>query len=79
MLPVHGCGIVAAMTPDEEARHLAVAESELRREFPNVPAYAVHEAIEIEQKGFERAPIRDYVPLFVIRRVRHRLRHHMVA
>ena len=58
---------------------MAVAESELRREFPNVPAYAVHEAIEIEQKGFERAPIRDYVPLFVTRLVRYRLRHHIVT
>ena len=66
------------MTPDEETRHLAVAESELRREFPNVPAYAVHEAIEIEHRTFDRARIRDYVPLLVARDVRYRLRHHIV-
>jgi hypothetical protein len=79
MSGVHVCGIVAAMTPEEEARHLAAAESELRREFPNVPAYAVHEALEIEHKAFDRAPVRDYVPLLVARTARHRLRHHIVA
>jgi len=67
------------MNPQEELRHLAAAESELRREFPNVPAYSVHEAIEIEAKTFERAPIRDYVPLLVTRQVRRRLRYHMVG
>ena len=67
------------MTPDEELRHLAAAESALRQEFPNVPAYSVHEAVEIESKAFERAPVRDYVPLLVAREVRRRLRHHFVG
>jgi hypothetical protein len=66
------------MTPDEEARHLAVAEVELRDEFPQVPAYAVREAIEIVRKAFDQAKIRDYVPLLVTRDVRYRLRHHLV-
>jgi len=66
------------MTAEEELRHLAAAESELRREFPNVPAYSVREAIEIEAKAFERAPIRDYVPLLVTRQVRRRLRYHLI-
>jgi hypothetical protein len=66
------------VTRDEEARHLAVAEVELRNEFPHVPAYAVHEAIETEHKAFDRAKIRDYVPLLVTRDVRYRLRHHLV-
>ena len=65
------------MTLEEEARRLAAAESELRREFPNVPAHAVHEAVEIEHKAFELAKIRDFVPLLVARDVRHRLRHHI--
>jgi hypothetical protein len=67
------------MTPDEEMRHLAAAESELRREFPSVPALSVHEAIEIESKAFDRAPVRDYVPLLVARQVRHRLRHRIIG
>jgi len=66
------------MSPEEEARHLAIAEIELRREFPNVPAYAVHEALEIERKAFDRATVRDFVPLLVIRDVRARLRHRLV-
>lgn len=66
------------MTPAEEARHLALAEGDLRREFPNVPAYAVHEAVEIEHKAFERAHVRDFVPLLVAKVVRYRLRHHIV-
>ena len=65
------------MTLDEEARHLAVAEVELRREFPQVSADAVHEAIEIQRKAFERAPIRDFVPLLVARDVRTELRHRL--
>ena len=79
MSGVHLCGMLDYMTPEEEARHLAAAESELRREFPNVPAYAVHEALEIEHKAFDRARIRDYVPLLVARTARHRLRHHIVS
>jgi hypothetical protein len=63
------------MTPDEEARHLQAAEVELRNQFPNVPAQRVHEAVEAERKSFERAPIRDYVPLLVARDVRSLLRH----
>jgi hypothetical protein len=70
---------MSPMSPDEEERHLALAEVELRHEFPNVPAYAVHEAIEIERKAFDLAPIRDYVPLLVTRIVRFRLSHHIVG
>jgi hypothetical protein len=66
------------MTPDEESRHLAAAEVELRREFPHVPAYAVREAIEIERKAFDRARIRDFVPLLVARDVRVRLRRRVI-
>ena len=73
-----GLATVEGMTPTEEARHLAVAESELPREFPNVPAIAVHEAIGIERKTFELARVRDYVPLLVARFVRHRLRHRVI-
>jgi hypothetical protein len=66
------------MTPDEESRHLAAAEVELRREFPHVPACAVREAMEIGRKAFDRASIRDFVPLLVIRDVRTRLRHRLI-
>jgi hypothetical protein len=41
------------------ARRLAVAEVELRREFPNVSSHAVHEAIEIVHESFDRARILD--------------------
>jgi hypothetical protein len=67
------------MTLEREARHLAVAESELRREFPNVPAHAVHEVVEIERKAFDRARVRDFVPLLVAKTARHRMRHRILA
>ena len=67
------------MTFDEEARHLAVAEEELRREFPDVPAGAVHEAVESQHRMFERATIRDFVPLLVVRDVRQVLRHRVAS
>ena len=66
------------MTLDEETRHLTIVEAELRREFPNVPAFSVREAIEIERKTFDRARVRDFVPLLVTREVRYRLRHHVL-
>ncbi len=62
------------MTPQEERRHLEVAESELTREFPTVPPQAIHEAIEDEARTFNGAPIRDFVPLLVRRDVRDQLR-----
>ena len=67
------------MTPAEETRHLSVLEGELRREFDTLPAEAVHEAVQIEHKVFDRAPIRDFVPVLVGRAVRKRLSHHMAA
>lgn len=67
------------MTPAEEIRHLTVLEGELRREFDNLPADAVHEAIQVEHKVFDRAPIRDFVPVLVGRAVRQRLSHHRAA
>jgi hypothetical protein len=61
--------------PRWEARRLTVAEVELRREFPNVSSHAVHEAIEIVHESFDRARIRDFVPLLVARDVRQGVRH----
>lgn len=66
------------MTREEELRHLAVVELELREEFTKVPAYAIHEAIQIEAKAFDMAPVRDFVPVLVARAVRRRLRYHLV-
>jgi hypothetical protein len=66
------------MSPEEEARHLAVAEIELRREIHHVPAYAVREAIDIERKAFDRAAVRDFIPLLVMRVVLVRLRNRRV-
>jgi len=67
------------MTRDEEIRRLVKVESELRLEFPNVPAYSIHEAIEIESKAFDLARVRDYVPLLVTREVRRRLQRHLIG
>lgn len=66
------------MTLEEELRHLAVVELELREEFTNVPAYAIHEAIQIEAKAYDKAKVRDYVPVLVARAVKRRLRYHLV-
>ena len=65
---------IACMTPEEENRHLAIAEAELTREFPRVPPQAIHRAIEEEVREFAEAPIRDFVPLLVRRDVRDHLR-----
>jgi len=64
------------MTTDEEVRHFALAESELRKEYPEVPAQTVREAIQRERTTFDDATIRDFVPLLVISHVRNLLRQH---
>jgi hypothetical protein len=62
------------MTPEEEARLVAAAESALEREFPAVPGDEVQTAVNEAWKAFERARIRDFVPLLVQRNARDSLR-----
>jgi hypothetical protein len=58
---------IRATDPNDEARHVEIAESELREEFPEAPPDTVHAAVESEVARLQRAPVRDFVPLFVKR------------
>jgi hypothetical protein len=58
------------MTPDEEARHVELAEAELRQEYATLPPNAVHAAVQAAWNQFTEASIRDFVPLFVKREAR---------
>jgi len=66
------------MNRDEESRILAAVESEIRREFPHVPAVSVRETMHVAHQAFDRASVRDFVPLLVGREVRSRLRHRSI-
>ncbi|MEV0802335.1 hypothetical protein AB0I34_31870, partial [Kribbella sp. NPDC050281] len=52
----------------------AEAIARLRKQFPDVPADDVAAAVEAVRPEFEPNPIRDFVPLFVERGAKDRLR-----
>jgi len=58
----------------EEDRAIAEAVVRLRKQFPDVPADDVAAAVEASRPEFEPNPIRDFVPLFVERGAKDRLR-----
>jgi hypothetical protein len=55
------------------ASHLSAAESDLAREFEDVPADVIHALVVREAHQYDRARVRDFVPLLVARAVRARL------
>lgn len=63
-------------TAADEGRQLAIAETELTHELPDVPQQVVHTQVRRAFDSYQDAPIRDFVPLLVRRHVRDQLREH---
>ena len=57
-----------------EADHIAAVKDRLAAAMPNVPASHIDAAVAEQHAHFEGRSIRDFVPLFVERRARERLR-----
>ena len=64
----------------DETRQLDLVRHELEQEFSGlVPAQRVHERFDEIVAGFERAPLRTYVPVLVHRQGRQALRAEVPA
>jgi len=61
------------------APHLSAAESDLTREFMDVPVDVIHALVVRESHHYDQARVRDFVPLLVARAVRARLREYRDA
>ncbi|MGC4938713.1 three-helix bundle dimerization domain-containing protein [Kribbella sp. DT2] len=62
------------MDRSEEHRAINEVVNRLAKQFPGVPTENVAEVVQQVQPEFEQAPIRDFVPLFVERDAKQRLR-----
>ena len=57
-----------------QSAHLKAAEAALASEFPAVPADTIHALILCELLRYDRAKIREYIPLLVTSAIRNALR-----
>jgi hypothetical protein len=62
------------MNRSEEDRAIAEAVERLIMAFPDVSPETIERAVAESRPEFEGNPIRDFVPLFVERAAKHRLR-----
>jgi hypothetical protein len=62
------------MDRSEEDRAITEVVDRLTKQFPEVPAEDIAATVSASRPEFEEAPIRDFVPLFVERSAKHRLR-----
>lgn len=62
------------MNRSEEDRAIAEAAERLIKVFPSLPADVVERAVTESRPEFDGNPIRDFVPLFVERAAKTRLR-----
>ncbi|WP_137845810.1 hypothetical protein [Microbacterium sp. 2FI] len=62
--------------PDSEFEALVYLAERLRQRFPELAEGAAFELIAEELETFDRARLRDYVPVLVERNVLRRLRSH---
>ena len=62
------------MNRSEEERAIAEAAERLIKAFPSLPPDAVQRAVTESRPEFDGNPIRDFVPLFVERAAKNRLR-----
>jgi hypothetical protein len=62
------------MDRSEETRAINEVVDRLAKQFPGVPSENVAEVVHEVQPEFDEAPIRDFVPLFVERGAKQRLR-----
>jgi hypothetical protein len=63
---------------DRSAENRAIDEvvERLAKQFPERPVDDVAVAVRASRPEFDQAPIRDFIPLFVERAAKHRLRTH---
>ncbi|WP_406053140.1 three-helix bundle dimerization domain-containing protein [Kribbella sp. NBC_00889] len=64
------------MDRSEENRAIDEVVERLAKQFPERPVDDVAVAVSASRPEFDQAPIRDFVPLFVEREAKHRLRTH---
>jgi hypothetical protein len=62
------------MDRSDEERAIGEVVDRLAKQFPQVPEKAVEQAVSQSRPEFDEVPIRDFVPLFVERGARARLR-----
>ena len=62
------------MDRSEENRAIHEVVDRLAKQFPELPADEVETAIKQTRPEFDQAPIRDFIPLFVERGAKARLR-----
>jgi hypothetical protein len=62
------------MDKTEENRAINEVVDRLAKQFPDVPTENVAEVVQQVQPTFDHAPIRDFVPLFVERDAKQRLK-----
>ena len=62
------------MDRSDEERAIGEVVDRLAKQFPQVPEKAVEQAVSQSRPEFDEVPIRDFVPLFVERGAKARLR-----
>jgi len=62
------------MDRSDEERAIGEVIDRLAKQFPQVPAEAVEQVVSQSRPEFDEVPIRDFVPLFVERGAKARLR-----
>jgi hypothetical protein len=65
---------VDGMDRSDEDRAITEVIDRLAKQFPRVPADEVEQAVSMSRPEFDDVPIRDFVPLFVERGAKARLR-----
>ena len=66
--------IVECMDRSDEDRAIGEVIDRLAKQFPQVPTNEVAQVVSESRSEFEQVPIRDFVPLFVERGAKARLR-----
>jgi hypothetical protein len=62
------------MDRSEENRAISEVVERLAKSFPTVPSDRIETAVAESRPEFDDSPIRDFVPLFVERSAKHKLR-----
>lgn len=65
------------MDRSEEHRAIAEVVDRLAQQFPEVPPAEIAATVSATRPEFADAPIRDFIPLFVERSAKHRLRERL--
>lgn len=65
------------MATEEELRHIATITEQLVKQHPEIPRATVEDEVRKAHQSFTDNPIRDFVPVFVERRVKDALHVHL--